>query len=155
MAWLELEMECTQWSFLHLLPYYFVFSINYRHYKKWSVELRLTKTQLQSHVWAAFYTNATPLGCLSYVFGKRSSTSAEAVFEMVQAMALGYIQKKKKNRLEIGAAFIKRGSNFYKREKLKFWGAIVGVKAWTFVLGLKPHLPIGMRPRRSKQLERP
>ena len=81
------------------------------------------KTQLQSHVWAAFYTNATPLGYLSCIFRKRSSTSAEAVFEMVQAVALGYIEKKKKKlkkRLEIGAAFIKRGSNFYKREKLKF-----------------------------------
>ena len=62
------------------------------------MELRLTKTQLQSRVWAAFYTNAAPPSCLSCVFAKRNSTSAEAVFEMVQAAALGYIEKQKKKR---------------------------------------------------------
>ena len=50
-------------------------------------------------------------------------------------------------------------SKFYffssgKREKLKFWGASVGAKVWTFILGLKPYLLMGMRPRRSKWLGR-
>ena len=50
-------------------------------------------------------------------------------------------------------------SKFYffssgKREKLKFWGAIVRAKAWTLILGLKPHLLMRMRPRRSKWLGR-
>ena len=50
-------------------------------------------------------------------------------------------------------------SKFYffssdKREKLIFWGAIVGAKAWTLILGLKPYLLMGMRPRRSKWLGR-
>ena len=40
------------------------------------MELHLTKTQLQSRVWAAFYTNAAPPACLSCVFAKRSSISA-------------------------------------------------------------------------------
>ena len=31
----------------------------------------------------------------------------------------------------------------------------VGVKAWTFILGLKPHLLMGMHPRRSKWREKP
>ena len=104
----------------------------------WScvLELRLTKTQLQSRVWAAFYTNAAPPSCLSCVFTKRSSTSAKAVFEMVQAAALGYIEKQKKKKkkrkkgLEIGAAFIKRGSNFYRaafnKTQLQF--------IWSYVL---------------------
>ena len=105
-------------------------------------ELRFTQTQLHLAVWATFLANAAP-------------PAPKPCLKWFKPWLWGILKKKKKNRLEIGAAFIKRGSNFYKREKLKFWGAIVGVKAWTFVLGLKPHLPIGMRPRRSKQLERP
>ena len=42
-----------------------------------------------------------------------------------------------------------------KREKLKFWGAIMGAKTWIFILGLKPYLLMGMRLRRSKWLGRP
>ena len=55
------------------------------HYKKRSMELRLTKMQLQSRVWAVFYTNAAPPLDVWAALLKRSSTSAEAVFYVVQA----------------------------------------------------------------------
>ena len=53
------------------------------HYKKRSLELRFG---------AVFDKNAASKPCLSCVFVKRSSTSAEAAFEMVQAATLGYIE---------------------------------------------------------------
>ena len=48
-------------------------------------------------------------------------------------------------------------SKFYffsldKKEKLKFWGAIVGEKAQICVLGPKPYLLMWIRPRRNKWL---
>ena len=51
-------------------------------------------------------------------------------------------------------------SKFYffsldKREKLKFWGVIVGAKARICTLSLKPYSLMGMRPRKSKWLGRP
>ena len=51
-------------------------------------------------------------------------------------------------------------SKFYfyspdKREKLKFWGAIVGAKAQICTWGPEPYLLIRIRPRRNKWLKNP
>ena len=43
---------------------------------------------------------------------------------------------------------------FDKEERRWWWMRIVGAKAWTLILGLKPHLLMGMRLRRSKWLGR-
>ena len=40
------------------------------------------------------------------------------------------------------------------REKLKFWGAIVGTRTQIYILGLGPYLMMWICPRRSKWLER-
>ena len=44
---------------------------------------------------------------------------------------------------------------FYKKEKSKFWGAIMGTKAQVGILGLGSYLVMWIRPRRSKWLEMP
>ena len=41
------------------------------------------------------------------------------------------------------------------REKLKFLGAIVGMRAQIYILGLKPYLLIRIRSRRNTRLDRP
>ena len=65
------------------------------------MELRLTKTQLQSCVW------------------KRSSSSAEAAFKMVQAAALGYIQKKKKTGLKLELRLLNAAPTFTELRLIK------------------------------------